>query len=116
MVQQCATEIYLPNPKADFHEYTDGFKLTPTEFSIVKELGEESRTFLIKQGHQSMLGKLDMGGGLFDDELAILSGSTDNLELLETAMQRVGDDPTNWLPVFHELRKARIQAAKSKGV
>src|SRR5699024_776635 len=59
LVQQCATEIYLPNPKADFKEYTDGFKCTPTEFEIIKNMGEESRMFLIKQGHTSMLGMLD---------------------------------------------------------
>lgn len=116
MVQQCATEIYLPNPKADFHEYTEGFKLTPTEFQLVKELGEESRTFLIKQGHQSMLGKLDMGGGLFDDELAILSGSTDNLELLDDAIRDVGENPSDWIPLFQKRRKARIQLAKQKGI
>lgn len=116
MVQQCATEIYLPNPKADFHEYTEGFKLTPTEFQLIKELGEESRTFLIKQGHQSMLGKLDMGGGLFDDELAILSGSTDNLELLDDAIRDVGENPSDWIPLFQKRRKARIQLAKQKGI
>ena len=110
MVQQCATEMYLPNPKADFKEYTEGFKCTPTEFDIIKNLGEESRMFLIKQGHTSMLGMLDLEG--FDDELAILSGDAPNNELLDEVIADVGDNPDDWLPVFHQRRKAR--AAKSK--
>ncbi|AGH79880.1 conjugal transfer protein [Xanthomonas citri pv. citri] len=36
MNQQVATEIYLPNPKADYHEYVDGFKVTEDEYKIIK--------------------------------------------------------------------------------
>jgi len=110
LVQQVATEIYLPNPKADYHEYTDGFKVTDAEFDIIKNMGEESRTFLVKQGHQSMIARLDLGG--FDDELAILSGSADNNELLDAVIAEVGDDPAQWLPVFHQRRKVRVAASK----
>lgn len=110
LVQQVATEIYLPNPKADFHEYTDGFKCSEAEYDIIKNMGEESRMFLIKQGHTSMIGRLDLAG--FDDELAVLSGSTDNNELLEEVIADVGDDPNEWLPVFHERRKARVASSK----
>nr|CAC79179.1 TraE protein [uncultured bacterium] len=110
LVQQVATEIYLPNPKADYHEYTDGFKVTDAEFEIIKSMSEESRMFLVKQGHQSMIARLDLAG--FDDELAILSGSSDNNELLDAVIAEVGDDPRQWLPVFHERRKARVASSK----
>ncbi|OAI08072.1 VirB4 family type IV secretion/conjugal transfer ATPase [Methylomonas methanica] len=112
LVQQVATEIYLPNPKADFNEYVNGFKVSEAEFDIIRNMGEESRMFLIKQGHQSMIGRLDLTG--FDDELAILSGSVDNVELLDTITAEVGDDPNVWLPAFHERRKARVASSKSK--
>jgi type IV secretion/conjugal transfer VirB4 family ATPase len=112
LVQQVATEIYLPNPKADFNEYVNGFKVSEAEFDIIRNMGEESRMFLIKQGHQSMIGRLDLVG--FDDELAILSGSVDNVELLDTITAEVGDDPNVWLPAFHERRKARVASSKSK--
>lgn len=105
LVQQCATEIYLPNPKADHDEYVNGFKVTDTEFEIIKDFGEESRLFLVKQGHRSAIVRLDLAG--FDDELAILSGSTDNIELLDTILDEVGEDPRDWIPVFHERRRAR---------
>jgi type IV secretion/conjugal transfer VirB4 family ATPase len=111
LVQQVATEVYLPNPKADYDEYVNGFKVSVAEFDIIRNMGEESRMFLIKQGHQSMIGCLDLAG--FDDELAILSGSVDNVELLDTIIAEVGDDPNVWLPVFHERRKARVASSKS---
>jgi len=110
LVQQVATEIYLPNPKADFKEYTEGFKCTAAEFDIIRNLGEESRMFLIKQGHISMIGHLDLNG--FEDELAILSGSTDNNELIDQIIAEVGDNPDVWIPVFHERRKARVASSK----
>ena len=68
--------------------------------------------FLVKQGHQSMIARLDLAG--FDDELAILSGSSDNNELLDAVIAEVGDDPRQWLPVFHERRKARVVASKQE--
>lgn len=110
LVQQVATEIYLPNPRADYLEYTQGFKLTDAEFDIVSKFDESSRMFLIKQGHQSAIGQLDLAG--FDDELAVLSGSSDMNELLDAVMSEVGDDPAIWLPVFHERRKAIVSASK----
>lgn len=113
LVQQCATEIYLPNPKADFHEYTEGFKCSHAEFEIIRSMGEESRMFLIKQGHTSMIGMLDLSGG-FGDELAVLSGSLDNNELLDEVIAEVGDDPSDWLPVFHARRKARVASSKKQ--
>jgi len=38
----------------------------------------------------------------------VLSGTTDNIELLDGIRAEVGDDPLAWLPVFHErLAKRR---------
>jgi len=121
LVQQVATEIYLPNPKADFSEYTNDLKCTPSEFDIIKTMGEESRIFLIKQGHQSMIGCFDLSDVKdakgrtiisFDDELAILSGSSDNIELLDQIRTEVGEDPEVWIPRFQKIRKARVISAQ----
>jgi type IV secretory pathway VirB4 component len=72
---------------------------------VIRDFGEDSRQFLIKQGHQSAVGMLDLAG--FDDELAVLSGSTDNVELLYSVMAEVGEDPRQWLPVFQQRRRDR---------
>lgn len=111
LVQQCATFVFLPNPGADPKEYIDGFKLTRTEFDLVKNLGEASRRFLVKQGNNSAVAELNLGpftlqteGGEvamdFDDELLVLSGTPDNADLAEAAIAEVGGDPEKWLPVY----------------
>lgn len=113
LVQQCATEIYLPNPKADFHEYTEGFKCSHAEFELIRNMNEESRMFLVKQGHTSMVGKLDLSDG-FGDELAVLSGSLDNNELLDEVIAEVGENPDDWLPIFHKRRKERVASSRKQ--
>jgi type IV secretion system protein VirB4 len=113
LIEQSATFFFLPNPRADYDDYVHGFKLTAAEFNIVRNLGESSRMFLVKQGHRSAIGKLDLAG--LGDVLDVLSGTTDNVELLDTIRAQVGDDPDAWLPVFHaELAKRR--AAQKGGV
>jgi type IV secretion system protein VirB4 len=106
LIEQSATFFFLPNPRADYDDYVHGFKLTEAEFNIVRNLGESSRMFLVKQGHRSAIGRLDLAG--LGDVLDVLSGTTDNVELLDTIRAQVGDDPDVWLPVFHaELAKRR---------
>jgi len=114
LVQQVATEIYLPNPLAIRDEYINGFGLTETEYQTVRELPAQSRTFVLKtafrQGRRSVIARLDLAG--FDDDLAVLSGSTENNDLLDRVIADVGDDPDVWLPVFHQRRRARDAAAR----
>jgi type IV secretory pathway VirB4 component len=42
-VQQVATKIYLPNPKADHDEYVGGFKTTEAEFDIIRNMPEDNQ-------------------------------------------------------------------------
>ncbi|KVU84458.1 type IV secretion system protein VirB4 [Burkholderia ubonensis] len=115
LIGQMATEIYLPNPKADAKDYIDGFKLTKAEFDIVRNLGESSRRFLIKQGTRSMIATLDLSGlkAGDGDAIDILSGSKDNVELLDEIRARVGDDPEAWLPEF-QRRLAERRASERR--
>ncbi|HDR9078481.1 TPA: VirB4 family type IV secretion/conjugal transfer ATPase [Burkholderia vietnamiensis] len=113
LIEQCATFFFLPNPRADYDDYVHGFKLTEAEFNIVRNLGESSRLFLVKQGHRSAIGRLDLAG--LGDVLDVLSGTTDNVELLDAIRAEVGDMPKDWLPVFHErLAKRRAAQASSR--
>lgn len=98
LIQQCATYIFLPNPKADASDYINGFKLTEREFEIVQGLGEFSRKFLIKQGDNAAIATLDLAG--FDDELSVLSGTTDNAEIAEELVREYGEDPNIWLDLY----------------
>lgn len=103
LIEQTATKIFLPNPGADREDYVDGFKLTVREYEIIKDLGEKSRQFLIKQGQNSVVAELNLRG--FDDELAVLSGNTATSMLAEHLVAELGDDPVKWLPEFHRIRK-----------
>ncbi len=110
MVEQSVTQIFLPNPKADHDDYVQGFKVTEAEYGIIKSLGESSRLFLVKQGHRSAVVKFDLDG--MNDILNVISGTTDNVELLDDIRARVGDDPKVWMPIFHQAiaqRRAQIK-------
>lgn len=110
LVQQSASEIYLPNPKADRDEYVQGFKVTDAEFEMIRAMEEDCRMFMVKQGHRSTFAKLDLGH--LGDHLAILSGSTDNIELLDDILGDVGEDPSVWVPIFHRRRKERTNSGR----
>jgi type IV secretion system protein VirB4 len=104
IVEQCPTQVFMPNPRGTQGDYVEGFHLTQTEYRLVHEdLTPESRRFLVKQGHNSVVAELDLAG--FDDELAVLSGRTANVELLDRIRAEAGDDPKRWLPVFHAERR-----------
>lgn len=108
IIQQSATKIFLPNPSADRESYVNGFKLTQAEFEIVKELGEKSRRFLVKQGANSVVCELNLKG--FNDELAVLSANTSTAALVERiiAAEHEGVKPEEWLPIFHRMRKGVV--------
>ena len=99
VIEQTATQIFLPNPRADAKDYLDGFKVTAPEFEIIKGLPEDSRMMLIKQGHNSVICRLDLSD--FKQELRVLSGSTDNINLVDDLRSLYGDLPDNWLPHFY---------------
>jgi type IV secretion system protein VirB4 len=104
IVEQCPTQVFFPNPRGTRADYVDGFHLTGAEFRLVHEdLAPESRRFLLKQGHRSVVAELDLSG--LDDALAILSGRTATVEVLDRIRARVGDDPERWLPLFHAERR-----------
>ncbi|MBY4677962.1 TraG/VirB4 family ATPase, partial [Marinobacterium arenosum] len=104
IIEQCATMIFMPNPKADRQDYIDGFKLTEREFQLIKQdIPEHSRSFLIKQGHNSVVAELNLKG--FDDELAVLSGTTGTVDLLNRIIEKVGEEPIVWLPEFQKQRR-----------
>lgn len=104
LVQQSATVLYLPNDKATAGDYIDGFKLTPSEFRMVNELGEFSRECVVKQGESTVTAKLDLSQ--CPDSLLVFSGSADMDDLAEKAIAEHGNDPERWLPHYLALARA----------
>ena len=72
IIEQTPTKIFFPNGDASPEEYVAGFGLTHREFALVREeLEPGARAFLVKQGHQSVVCRLDLRG--FESELEVLS-------------------------------------------
>lgn len=110
--EQSQTQIFLPNPGADYADYVDGFKLTEAEFDTIKNLAPDSRCFLVKQGDRSTVCSLNLYG--FADELEILTGTPESVELCELVRTELrSDDPDVWVPVFLRRLKEQKQASKT---
>lgn len=104
IIEQTATKIILPNPFGREREYREGLGLTAAEFKLIKEeLAPESRAFLIKQGANSVVARLDLSG--MDDVIAVLSGRAETLQVMEHARAQKGDRPEDWLPYFQAMRR-----------
>ncbi|EJF76231.1 VirB4 family type IV secretion/conjugal transfer ATPase [Bartonella alsatica] len=104
IIEQCPTQIFFPNQKANYDDYVENFKLTEREFELIQsELSRESRRFLIKQGQNSVVAELNLRG--MNDEIAVLSGTTKNIELMNQIINEYGTDPAKWLPIFHQRRE-----------
>jgi type IV secretion system protein VirB4 len=109
IIEQCPTQIFMPNPRGDAADYVDGLKLTHREFELIAhDMSSNSRRFLIRQGQASVVAELNLTG--FDAELAILSGRTEYIELMERVLREGGPDPDVWLPMFHQQRRLRVAA------
>lgn len=105
IIEQCATQVFMPNPKGSYEDYVKGFKLTEREFALIREeLTPESRRFLVKQGHNSVVAELNLQG--FDDELTVLSGRTETVERLDQLIAVHGPSPDHWLP--HLLNRSAL--------
>lgn len=102
LIQQTATQIFLPNLKAT-SVYRTAFMLSEREFVLIKTTDPSSRYFLVKQGVNAVVARIDLSG--MTDIINVLSGRTETVLLLDKIRAEVGDDPTKWLPIFYE--KAR---------
>lgn len=106
IIEQCPTQILMPNTRADAADYRDGLKLTEPEYLAVREdLAVGGHRFLLKQGNASVACELDLAG--MDDLIAVLSGRASTVRLMERLIEDVGPDPAAWLPLFrHRWREA----------
>lgn len=103
IIEQTPTKVFFPNADGNAEDYIAGFGLTEREFKLVKEeLEPGSRMFLVKQGHHSVVCRLDLKG--FDFELDVISGRITNVELMNRIIADVGAEPAQWLPRFREAR------------
>jgi len=98
LVQQTATQIFLPNLRAT-SAYRDVFMLSEREMILVKNTDPASRFFLLKQDNQGVIARINLVG--MDDEISVLSGRAETVEILKEIINEVGDDPEDWLEIFY---------------
>lgn len=99
IIEQTPTKVFFPNVDASAEEYTQGFGLSEREFKLIREqLEPGSRTFLVKQGHHSVVCRLDLKG--CEAELAVISGRARHVERMRRMIAAHGREPLHWLPSF----------------
>lgn len=98
IVEQTATSIFMPNPKAREEEYCGGFGLTQQELEFVRNLPASSHCCLVRQGNRSVIVRLDLSS--MPDVLTVLSGRERSVRRLDELRSFVGDDPAAWYPLL----------------
>ena len=94
LVEQTATMIFTPNPRARAEDYCEGFGLTIHELDIIRTLPMQSRCFLLRQGDASAVLRLDLAG--MEDIVTILSGRESTVRRLDMLRGEHGDHPGGW--------------------
>jgi type IV secretion system protein VirB4 len=94
IVEQTATMIFTPNPKARAEDYCVGFGLTEHELELIRQLPAHSRCFLIRHANHSVVARLDLGGE--PDLLTVLSGREASVRRLDRLREAHGDNPAHW--------------------
>jgi len=94
IVEQTATMIFTPNPKARMEDYCVGFGLSEHELELIRQLPAHSRCFLVRHANHSVVARLDLGGE--PDMLTILSGREASVRRLDRLRATHGDAPAGW--------------------
>jgi type IV secretion system protein VirB4 len=102
LIQQTATQIFLPNPKAT-EPYRKAFMLSEREFNLLKNTDPGTRYFLVKQNKDVVVARIDLAG--MEDIISVLSGRAETVAILDQIRAEVGDDVSEWLPVFNQRIK-----------
>jgi len=99
IIEQTPTKVFFPNVDASAEEYTRGFGLSEREFKLIRErLEPGSRAFLVKQGHHSVVCRLDLKD--CEAELAVISGRARHVARMRALVAEHGRNPAHWLPAF----------------
>ncbi len=94
VIEQAATQLFMPNPRAREADYCGGFGLSEQEFALVRTLPPGAHCFLVKHGHDSVIARLDLSG--MPELLTVLSGRESSVRRLDALRAEFGDAPQGW--------------------
>ena len=98
LVEQTATMLFMPNARARYEDYCQGFGLTEHELDLIRTLPAQSRCFLIRQSDASVVVRLDLSG--MPEVLSVLSGRESTVRKLDGLREQYGDAPSGWYPAL----------------
>jgi type IV secretion system protein VirB4 len=104
LVGQCPNQIHLPNPRARENDYIHHLKCKPGEYEQIRTLARGS--FVLRRDLGGAVLSLTLGG--LDDVIAVLSTPQEQLNLLDEAIQSVGENPAELLAEYHRRRKELV--------
>ena len=113
IIEQAATQIFMPNPRAQVEDYCDGFGLTQHELDLIRALPPQARAFLVKHGNHSVVARLDLGS--MPEILTILSGRESSVRQLDELRAKYGDAPDQWWPHLLGQPYPDASVAKKRG-
>ena len=94
IIEQAATQIFMPNPRASAEDYCQGFGLSGHELDLIRALPAESRCFLVKHANHSVVARLDLSGQ--SEVITLLSGREETVRHLDALRAQLGDAPHAW--------------------
>jgi type IV secretion system protein VirB4 len=94
IVEQTATQIFMPNAKARAEDYCVGFGLSAHELDLIRALPPTSHCFLVRHANHSVVIRLDLSG--MGEILTVLSGREASVRKLDALRAKLGDDPAQW--------------------
>ena len=71
------------------------------EYQLIKTTDPSSRYFLIKQGTDAVIARIDLRN--MNDIINVLSTRSETVRLLDNIRSKYGDDPLVWLPIFYKM-------------
>ncbi len=94
IVEQTATQIFMPNAKAQAEDYCQGFGLSAHELELIRALPAQSHCFLVRHANHSVVIRLDLTG--MDEMLMVLSGREASVRRLDELRADLGNVPSRW--------------------
>lgn len=94
IIEQTATQLFMPNPRAQAEDYCTGFGLSAQELELVRSLPAQAHAFLVKHGNDSVVVRLDLSS--MPEMLVAMSGRESSVRRLDELRRAHGDHPRGW--------------------
>jgi type IV secretion system protein VirB4 len=103
ILSNMAFMILAPNSQANYQDVYQHLNISQSEFNWIKRTPVQTRQALYKQPMSNDSAIVDLGLKGFDRELAVISGSTESVEIKRKVIEDLGtNDPDVWLPEFYK--------------